>query len=845
MSQNRYNLRRRGNPTVTSEQEQDQDDNDVYFSASGGDSEYSDDDTLDSSLECLENIVRNRRQTNNCHVGDAVSRRLPPPSATSSRMYPTRIICNSNRIRGIASDVDETTTTPVMNSVRSTGNDTTPSNNVQVVASIQTRRRIPWTRDDYKELMWCYYQAEIQDVKSEKNIFNIWRSRNPHIRPNMTPSTLSSQRRFVVKNTKLTNDELATIKANVSRELGIIPEDVTADLLSFEMPVNNDEIMELCLVESHNEHCSRGLPLTIYDEINTKPVDQAQVSSESTQNITNVLDQGSQYVNLTEDQLLLEVEIMNELSISLTRKFDERVRLPKVFESHKLNKYIADSNVIIEKYKHSHPYLDLTKINHLIFAVATVVTRKFKNIHTERSIRPPNQTIPKWQKRIERKINEWRKEISILSESKFPRASDKVKHKTRQIKRKYRTHDCIQLDEILKQKISAYAQRISRYKKRNNGYKQNKMFNQDKKRFYRMLMEKNINIQNAPNPQDVQDFWSELWGTPYSINQDAMWIKREEERMENTETMSEFIINHVDLVEAIQNTQNWKAPGWDSIQNFWIKKLHAYFRPAYRYVESDSDETMDSSSRVNRSAELEFLPGEDDDEDDNNHIDISIPHDFASEASGTCRTTRSNQSTRSRTSQLNRLSDTATGRSTISNTSRSSGRMRWTRDMNLHLISAYYIATKLETVKTKYMSDVTKLWNDKYPTIQMTNSRLNSQLNSLFRRNVFSRIELSHLKESASRLISAQDSENNASDEDVDDPEVLELEHQVEQTIQPNVVPPDTRQPRESRDDIETHINEHFQHLKLKYKSMSPQSKPVLPKVPNSKKSQMITEKGV
>ncbi|KAI5738599.1 hypothetical protein M8J77_008976 [Diaphorina citri] len=155
MSQNRYNLRRRGNPTVTSEQEQDQDDNDVYFSASGGDSEYSDDDTLDSSLECLENIVRNRRQTNNCHVGDAVSRRLPPPSATSSRMYPTRIICNSNRIRGIASDVDETTTTPVMNSVRSTGNDTTPSNNVQVVASIQTRRRIPWTRDDYKELMWC------------------------------------------------------------------------------------------------------------------------------------------------------------------------------------------------------------------------------------------------------------------------------------------------------------------------------------------------------------------------------------------------------------------------------------------------------------------------------------------------------------------------------------------------------------------------------------------------------------------------------------------------------------------------------------------------------------------
>ncbi|KAL1446158.1 hypothetical protein WDU94_008911 [Cyamophila willieti] len=99
------------------------------------------------------------------------------------------------------------------------------------------------------------------------------------------------------------------------------------------------------------------------------------------------------------------------------------------------------------------------------------------------------------------------------------------------------------------------------------------MFNEDKKRFYQMIMNKNVIVQNPPSAQTAQQFWSNLWSVPAVINHGADWMEKEFERFEDTEKMMEFNITHEDFIEAIQNTQNWKAPGWDSIQNFWLKKL--------------------------------------------------------------------------------------------------------------------------------------------------------------------------------------------------------------------------------------------------------------------------------
>uniref|UniRef100_A0A8D9A063 Uncharacterized protein n=1 Tax=Cacopsylla melanoneura TaxID=428564 RepID=A0A8D9A063_9HEMI len=397
--------------------------------------------------------------------------------------------------------------------------------------------------------MRCYYEAEVQNIKSEKNVFDIWRRRNPNVRPNMTSTTLSSQRRFIMNKNKLTNDELENIKRSVYEEHENLPDD--------------------------NHYQIQNDPEVVSDEREVTNVHEYNYLNDDTIEVVQVTEEIQSY--RIEVQSTMEEEFLHELNSVMNISFDERVRLPKVLESHKLNSYITDCNAVIKKHIDNNPSLDLTRINHLIFAGAMVVTKKFKKVSIEKTSNVKKQNIPKWQKRIQDKICEWRKEVSILYESKLSQVSDKVKYKAYKIKKRYHIFDRVQLDEILKQKINAYTQRINRYKKRNETYRQNKMFNEDKKRFYQMLLNKNVTIQNPPSAQTAQEFWSNLWSVPSVINHEADWMERESERFENTEGMMEFNITNEDLIEAIQNTQNWKAPGWDSIQNLdRIPKIYEF-----------------------------------------------------------------------------------------------------------------------------------------------------------------------------------------------------------------------------------------------------------------------------
>jgi hypothetical protein len=58
--------------------------------------------------------------------------------------------------------------------------------------------------------------------------------------------------------------------------------------------------------------------------------------------------------------------------------------------------------------------IDLTDINHLIYAAATVITEKVTKL--AKSIKS-RRNKDFWKTRIQRQISNWRKELSILAES--------------------------------------------------------------------------------------------------------------------------------------------------------------------------------------------------------------------------------------------------------------------------------------------------------------------------------------------------------------------------------------------------------------------------------------------
>ena len=69
------------------------------------------------------------------------------------------------------------------------------------------------------------------------------------------------------------------------------------------------------------------------------------------------------------------------------------------------------------------------------------------------------------------------------------------------------------LNETLKQKIQIKGQRIRSYEKRTKFYRQNNTFKPDKKKFYRELGSKQINVEKPPSRDEIEIFWTKIWST--------------------------------------------------------------------------------------------------------------------------------------------------------------------------------------------------------------------------------------------------------------------------------------------------------------------------------------------
>ena len=128
---------------------------------------------------------------------------------------------------------------------------------------------------------------------------------------------------------------------------------------------------------------------------------------------------------------------------------------------------------------------------------------------------------PKWKVKIQ-------KEISKGTDVK-PRKARKVRNRNNVTDE----NSLLTAKETLKQRIKVKAQRLRRYDKRNRFYRQNKIFKTDPKKFYREIG--TINIKEPPVDEEMTKFWNDIWGKEKDFNNEAEWIRREEERMNEVE----------------------------------------------------------------------------------------------------------------------------------------------------------------------------------------------------------------------------------------------------------------------------------------------------------------------
>ena len=98
------------------------------------------------------------------------------------------------------------------------------------------------------------------------------------------------------------------------------------------------------------------------------------------------------------------------------------------------------------------------------------------------------------------------------------------------------------------------------------------MFNLDQKRFYQQL-NGNIRYEGIiPNAEESKTFWSDIWSKGQTHNNNAEWLRNLRADLRNQQ-QEDMIVTKEMVAKQCTRMANWKAPGMDGVQGFWLKKL--------------------------------------------------------------------------------------------------------------------------------------------------------------------------------------------------------------------------------------------------------------------------------
>ena len=82
-------------------------------------------------------------------------------------------------------------------------------------------KRMKWTREEYKLVLYAYYYAP--EKPSETNCttrtYKNWRNNNKDVRPHIDANKLANVRRDIVKNKRLTDEEIHKIKEEIRKDI--------------------------------------------------------------------------------------------------------------------------------------------------------------------------------------------------------------------------------------------------------------------------------------------------------------------------------------------------------------------------------------------------------------------------------------------------------------------------------------------------------------------------------------------------------------------------------------------------------------------------------------------------
>ena len=264
---------------------------------------------------------------------------------------------------------------------------------------------------------------------------------------------------------------------------------------------------------------------------------------------------------LDEEKVAIVMEIAEVIERGRKDKSPALRNVPKK----KLLEETAKVDKVLSKFKtHS-----ITKTNELFNAGAVVVANRL-GVKIDKVAWKKE---PMWKRRLQNKIKALRKDLSQLEASKDQDISN-FRH-WEKLERKYSIR--VKRLTVVIEKLK---QRVRRYQGWVDSYRQNRLFENNQRQFYRELDQEEEKCDgDQPVAEDSKQFWGNIWSQSADHKKDAKWLQ--DLRSEVNVKKQKTDITTGSLKKILGRMPNWKSPGPDLVQGFWLKNissLHEWVR---------------------------------------------------------------------------------------------------------------------------------------------------------------------------------------------------------------------------------------------------------------------------
>ena len=253
-------------------------------------------------------------------------------------------------------------------------------------------------------------------------------------------------------------------------------------------------------------------------------------------------------------------------NMSDIRKLD-RTRLPclRKVEIGKLFTEVRKVNEVLKKIESK----DVTEDNDLFYLGAALVAKVFEKNTPKRE-----KEQPWWKRRLESQVKELNKDLGRLN-ALLEGKKMKKKHQDNLQKRyKLKEKGKPKVKEEILQRIKAKTAKINRYQQRVSQFQQNRFFGNNEGRFYKQIdgSEEGEEIV-IPDSQEAKTFWTDIWGQEVEHDKDATCLREIKKDMNEKNKQARVQISQEKWKKILKKIPNWKTPGPDRVQGFWLKNF--------------------------------------------------------------------------------------------------------------------------------------------------------------------------------------------------------------------------------------------------------------------------------